>query len=346
MRNVPDPDELYRLVGAHTDSVLFTGGDLTRHLHHFVRAIREMRPVRTFAILLNGGFADDPTTTDAVLGDMAAAIRERPRSWPAARILLQISFDEFHQEIVADRDGLLRERIPVGKIANIVESAPRHREVQLCLVHKQTALNFSMDLFRKGVFGRLVEELGHRGHQVRVLAASPSPRLKQHPLDPTQTGQVVKDASFILSRYPDRPILLSSSTIDAYGRAALLDPGEAVNERALLHRLLEGDDLNGDPFDTDLMFWFNGWATLFSAVHVCLGNLYDDGADRVLARHRKDPLTAALRVFDRRLLDYYGEVRDDLERHVGRATSPHHLFHVLTEEPAMRLHMTRRLVGA
>ena len=346
MRNVPDPGGLYRLVAAHTDSVLFTGGDLTRHLNHFVRAIREMGAVRTFAILLNADFAGDRATTEAVLRDMAAAVRERPRAWPAARVLLQVSFDEFHQEILAEPDGVLRERIPVAKIANTVECAPAHPQIQLCLVHKQTALNFSMDLFRKGVFGRLVEELGRRGHQVQIVGASPSPRLKEHPLEPGRTGQVVKDASFVLARFPDRPILLTSSTIDAYGRAALLDPGETVNERALLWRMLEGHDVGSEAFDTDLMFWLNGWATLFSAVHVCLGNLYEDGADQVLARHRKDPLTAALGAFDRRLLRFYGEVRDDLQDLVDRATGPHHLFHRLTERPDVRLHMTRRLVGA
>jgi hypothetical protein len=344
MRNVPDPGGLYQLVAAHTDSVLFTGGDLTRHLHHFVRAIREMESVRTFAILLNGDFARDRTATEAVLRDMAAAVRRRPRAWPDARVLLQVSFDEFHQEILADADGALRERIPVANIANIVEQAPAYREIQLCLVHKQTALNFSMELFRRGVLGRLAEELGRRGHQVQILAASPSPRLKEHPLEPGRTGRVVKDASFVLARFPDRPILLTSSTIDAYGRAALLDPGETVNERALLQRMLAGEDA-GEVFDTDLMLWLNGWATLFSAVHVCLGNVYEEGADRVLARHRKDPLTAALGAFDRRLLRCYGEVRDDLDAVIERATGPHHLFHVLTEDPAIRLHMTRRLIG-
>jgi hypothetical protein len=346
MRNVPDAGGLYELVGGLTDSVLFTGGDLTRHLHHFTRAIREMRLVRTFAILLNGDFADDLPTTEAVLQDMADAVGARPRDWPAAQVLLQVSFDEFHQEIIAGPDGTLRERIPVAKIANIVASAPRYHGIQLCLVHKQTALNFSMDVFQKGVFGRLVEELGARGHQVRVIAASPSPRLKRNPQSPAQIGQVVKDASFVLERYPERPILLTSSTIDAYGRAELLDPGEAVNERDLLQQVLTDDTATAETFDADLMFWFNGWATLFSAVHLCLGNVYEEGAERVLARHRKDPLTQALRDFDRRLLDYYAEVRDDLDAHIARATSPHHLFHVLTEDPSVRLHMTRRLIAA
>ena len=346
MGNTPDPEALLQLVASHTDSVLFTGGDLSRHLHRFVRAIRTMRQVRTFAILLNGDFADDGDTANRTLKEMAAAVRERPKDWPEARVVLQISFDEFHQEVVVDRKGELKERIPVAKIANIVECAPRYREIQLALLHKQNALNFSMDLFRQGVFARLAQELGRRGHQIQVLGTTPSPRTKRHPLDPEQMGPVVKDASFVLARFPERPILFTSSTIDAYGRATLLEPGEAVAERDLLRRVLDGAPPEGEFFDTDLMFWFNGWVTLFSSVYVCLGDLYRDGAETILARHRKDPLSAALRRFDRRLLELYREVRDDLNARIASATGPHQLFNALTEEAAVRLHMTRRLAAA
>ncbi len=91
------------------------------------------------------------------------------------------------------------------------------------------------------------------------------------------------------------------------------------------------------------MFWHNGWATLFAAVHVCLGNVREDGEALVLARHRKDPLTDALRRFDRRLPALYAEVRDDLDTRIAQATGPHHLFHVLTEDPpVIARHLPRR----
>lgn len=345
MRKAPDPDPLFRVIDNHTDSVLFTGGDLTRHLDVFYRAIRSMGHIRNFAILLNGDFAEDMAITHNTLKAMGTAVKSRPKHWPKAQVLLQISFDEMHQEILVENNGRLKERIPVAKIANIVECAPRYPTIQLCLLHKQNVLNFSMDVFKKGVFGRLVEELGRRNFQVQIQATAPSPRTKRNPLNPAQTGPVLKDASFILTRYPDRPILLTSSTIDAYGRAVLLDEGEAVKERDLLQQVLREDPPPGEDFDTDLMFWANGWATLFSAVHVCLGDVYNDGSDKILERHRKDPLTAALKVFDQRLLAYYGEIRHDLEQHIAAATGPHHLFHRLTEDADVRLHMTRRLVG-
>jgi len=340
-----DPQRIYSIVEGLTDNVLFTGGDLTKHMDAFYDGIRAMRHVTTFAILLNGDFANDPETTERVIGEMAAAIEGRPAHWPKARVLLQISFDEFHQEVIVDKHGRLKERIPVAKIANIVECAPRYADqLQLALLHKQTGLNFSMDVLQKGVFARLAAELGTRGHQVQVLSTAPSGRLKTHPLT-GERGKILKDASFVLAAHPDAPILMTSSTIDGYGRAELMEEGETVKERELLQQVLTQGAPAGESFDIDLMFWFNGWATLFNAVHICLGDVYRDGVDRILARQRKDPLSHALHRFDRRLPDLYAELRPDLGQLLEKATGPHHLFHTLTEDAEVRLHMTRRLIA-
>ncbi|MFV2004633.1 MAG: hypothetical protein ACC650_05465 [Gammaproteobacteria bacterium] len=347
MKNTDDPAPLYQMIDELTTSVLFTGGDLTKHLDHFYAAIASMKNVTTFAILLNGDFADSRNTTQLVLGKMAAAIRQRSIAWPKAKVMLQISFDEFHQEVVVGRNGDLSERIPVTKIANIVETAPRFSdEIQLCLLHKQIHLNFSMELFQKGVFARLVNELGRRGHQVRVLSSAPSSRLKRNPLNPDQPTQLIKDATFVLTKYPDAHLLLTSTTIDAYGRANMMELHEAVNERDLLNQMLDGNGTGGEIFDKDLMFWFNGWATLFSAVHMCLGNVFEDGMETIRKRQLKDPLSNALNCFDLRLLDYYREQCNDLDDIIEKSTSPHHLFHTITEDSSMRLHMTRRLIDA
>jgi hypothetical protein len=345
MKNTDDPAALYQMVDELTTSVLFTGGDLSKHLEHFYNAIASMKHVTTFAILLNGDFADSRNATKLVMGKMAAAIRQRSIAWPKAKVMLQISFDEFHQEVVVGKDGELSERIPVTKIANIVETAPRFSdEIQLCLLHKQVHFNFSMDVFQKGVFARLAKELARRGHQVQVLSSAPSSRKKRNPVDPAQPAPLIKDATFVLSKYPDAHMLLTSTTIDAYGRANMMELHEAVNERDLLKQMLDGNGTDGEAFDKDLMFWFNGWATLFSAVHVCLGNVFEDGMETIRRRQLKDPLSNALQDFDLRLLEYYREKRDDLDDIIEKSTSPHHLFHTITEEGAIRLHMTQRLI--
>jgi len=347
MKNTDDPAALYEMIDELTTSVLFTGGDLSKHLDHFYNAIASMKNVTTFAILLNGDFADSREVTKQILEKMAAAVRRRSVTWAKAKVMLQISFDEFHQEVVVDRKGELSERIPITKIANIVEAAPKFKdEIQLCLLHKQGHLNFSMELFQKGVFARLVNELGRRGQQVQVISSAPSSRLKRNPVNPDEPAQLIKDATFVLSKHPDVPMLLTSTTIDAYGRANMMALHEAVNERDLLKQMLAGKGTGGETFDKDLMFWFNGWATLFSAVHMCLGNVFEDGLETIRKRQLKDPLSNALNCFDLRLLEYYRELNDDLDEIIERSTSPHHLFHRITEDGVMRLHMTRCLIKA
>ena len=340
-----NPQQVFELVNQHTDSVLFTGGDLTKQLDYFYTAIRSMSHVKNFAILLNGDFADTAKVTNEIMGKMADAIKSRPKKWPKAMVLLQISFDEFHQEVYVDKHGLLAERIPVAKIANIVERYPKYAgQIQLALLHKQTGLNFSNDVLKKGVVARLAAELLTRGYQMQVVDMQPSPRLKQNPKAAQQTGKVLKDVTFVLDKHANAPIILTSTTIDGYGRAALLDEWETVKEKDLLQQVITQGPPPGESFDIDMMIWFNGWVTLFNAVHICLGDHYTDGIDTIMARQRKDPLSHALNKMDRQLLKLYSEIRDDLDALIKNATGPHHLFHALTEEPEVRLHLTRRLI--
>ncbi len=340
-----NPQQVFDLVNQHTDSVLFTGGDLTKQLDYFYLAIRTMSHIKNFAILLNGDFADTPKITNEIMGKMSEAIKQRPKKWPKAMVLLQISFDEFHQEVYVDKKGLLAERIPVAKIANIVERYPKYAsQIQLALLHKQTNLNFSHDVLEKGVVARLAGELAKRGYQMQVMDMKPSPRLKVNPAKPQEKDKVLKDITFILDKHKNAPILLTSSTIDGYGRAALLDEWETIKEKDLLQQVVTQGAPAGEYFDIDIMVWFNGWVTLFNAVHICLGDHYKDGMDKIMARQRKDPLIHALNKMEPRILKFYNEVRDDLQQHIDTATGPHHLFHILTEEPEVRLYLTRRLI--
>jgi len=339
-----EPAELLGTVSELTDSLLYTGGDLTDHVSDFWEAIAETPRIRTFAILLNGVFATDRTATEAFFEAVDEALDERRRrGLDEAGVVLQISFDEHHQEIYPRADGALQERIPVAYIANIVEAAIRHPRVGLALLHKQNVFNFSRDLFQRGVFARLARELGRRGHRIEVLEARPGPRPRTNPCTSTAPAAVITDAHFILTGHPDTPIRLTSSTVDGYGQAALLDPSEFLNDRAHLEAFLAGEEVK-EGFDGDLMFWYDGRVTCFSAVHYALGNLYDEGIETILARHRKDPLLSALRRFDRRLLDFYAEVRDDLPTRLAGSTSVHHLFHQITFDADVRLHMTEHLI--
>ncbi len=338
-----DPAELLATLGGLTDRLLYTGGDLTGHLDDFTEAVATTGSITTFAILLNGTFGATREGAEAPFIALdAARARRREAGLPAAEVVLQISFDEHHQELRVDREGAVRERIPVANIANIIEAAVRHPHTGLVLLHKQNRLNFSRHLFERGVFARLARELSRRGQRVELLAARPGPRPRRDPCTPEREAPVLTEAQFCLERHRDVPIGLTSSLVDAYGQAALLEPSEYLNDRAHLERFLAGAAA-GEGFDGDLMFWYDGRVTSFSAVHLALGNLYDDGLETILARRRRDPLLAALQRPTPRLLDLYAELRDDLADLTARATSVPHLLHTLTRDAEVRLHLTRRL---
>ncbi len=330
MKDPPDPAPLLERVNSSTTNLLFTGGDLDKRMDELYRAIAEMEAIEVFAILLNGAFATSPAAADGRFQEIRTALEQRPAHFKPARVTLQISFDEYHQEIISDKDGNLSERIPVANIANLVAASVGYPEIQFVLLHKQNRLNFSENLFKVGVFARLSRAL---------------PRPKADPINPAQKGGVIRDVLFTLAGHPERPIHMMSSTIDAYGRAALLDPSEYINERDYLKRILKEGPPAEERFDTDPMVWYDGSVTLFSAAHLWMGNLFTEG-DRVFARWRNDPLLAAVERFDPILLEFYSQAANDLKELKKRATGPHHLFHQLTESAPMRLHLTRSLVDS
>jgi hypothetical protein len=344
LKKTPDPGLLFQHLNSKTANILFTGGDLGKRMAEFYRAIVEMKNIGVFAILLNGALAVSLAEADSLFLQIQKALKGRPNHFPPARVTLQISFDEYHQEIGANDKGEVWEKIPVVNIANLVVRSIFYPEVQFVLLHKQNRLNFSDNLYKFGVFARLSRTLAALGSPIESINWQTSPRTKADPVSPDRMGGVIRDTVFTLKGYPENPIHMMSSSIDAYGRAILLDPSEYINERAYLKQIIEQGPPPGEYFDIDPMVWYDGSVTLFAAAHLWLGNLYADG-DRVFHRYRKDPLLWALKKFDPALLNYYSELSNDLEILIKSATGPHHLFHQLTESAPMRLHMTKRLIA-
>ncbi|OSM02319.1 radical SAM protein [Magnetofaba australis] len=326
--------------------MLFSGGDLTDDLPLFYHAVESLNNVARFAILLNGEFAIETDNARRVLTAMQSALNKRSRKAKPARIALQISFDDFHQEIQANHRGELRERIPVAAIANIIEAWLPTSDIELSLQHKQTSANFDpRTLFSQGALGRLTAQLAARGYSVAVDALSHSPREKQLPQDAAKAARPVSYATFHLQKFPHKLIHLMSSVIDAYGRAATLDPSAYINEKSLLNAWLNGAQPPMDPFDRDPMLWLDGRVTLFSATHICLGNAQTEGWERVWSRWRKDPLAQALAQMDRTLIERFAALWPDKLAQLRRqATSPHYLLYAVTESSESRLKLTKSLI--
>ncbi|MBF8273057.1 MAG: hypothetical protein HW380_2162 [Magnetococcales bacterium] len=345
MNNMPDAGPLLKSINRQTSNLLFTGGDLTKDLNLFYHAIATMDRVETFAILLNGLWACSQTAADHLFANLRRSLNRRPSFFSKADVLVQISFDEFHQEIIANRSGDLNERIPVAHIARILIAGAGQPHCQVALIHKQNSLNFSIQLFQKGVFGRLLAELEQQGWKMEDIHWQTSPRLKEHPSQPGVQGGVIREAKILL-RGPSvtTTVYFVSSCVDSLGRAELLDPSEYVCENLLFEDWVHGRSPPMDPFDTDPMLWRNGNVTLFGAIHVWMGNYFVEG-ERVFSRWRKDPLRVALGRLDRRLLVAHQAWNPQQhQRLMQTATSPHSFLHGMTRNSGARLFITQWLL--
>ena len=97
--------------------------------------------------------------------------------------------------------------------------------------------------------------------------------------------------------------------------------------------------------DMDLMFWLDGQVTSFSLPFLTWGNLFDDAIETILARYSKDPLVHALQQFDKRLLDYCRDIREDFDIIFQNSSSHVNLFYNIFESPKVRLELTERLIN-
>ncbi|MBF0604871.1 MAG: hypothetical protein HQL07_14405 [Nitrospirae bacterium] len=346
LKNLPDFKPLFKTINHQTTNLLFTGGDLTKDLDLFYDAIATMDRVETFAILLNGQLARSQEEADLLFARLHHALGQRPSSFAGARVVVQISCDEYHQEILANRHGALAERIPVAHCARLIIAGAGSNQCQVALVHKQNSLNFSTQLFQKGVMGRLLAELKSRNWNVDGIQWHTSPRPKEHPSQPSSRHGVICEAMIALVGPGSSATMVHfvSSCIEPQGRAETLDRSEYVHEKLVLQEWLAGHPPRMDPFDWDPMVWRNGHVTVFGAIHLWMGNYFEEGM-RVFSRLHKDPLIRALQNFDLALIGAYRAY--DPERHrqiMQTAVSPHGVLHAITREAEARLFLTQWLL--
>lgn len=341
-----DKDKLFDIVNRYTKNVLFTGGDLTKYLGDFYDAVRKMDRIENFVILLNGRFAGTGAEADQFMKSINEALNERKaRGFTNASVTVQISFDEFHQEVLIDKKGKFYERVPVSTSVNILESSLAFDSINVVLLHKQNSYNFSDALIKKGVFARLMRECSKRKREVTIMSAGTSRNPKVNPVTGKESHSMITDIYFVISNGQKKIFTFNSSLVEALGKAKFLDSTEYVNARDVKDTSVSRS-MRGENFDSDLMLWYNGYVTSFSAPHLILGNLYDDTIETIIERWHKDPLHSCLKNFNPELIDYYKEISSDFEQIYEESSSHVNLFMNMICSDKVRLYLTQRIIMA
>lgn len=339
-----DRDKLFHIVNRYTKNVLFTGGDLTDHLEDFYDSLIKMDHVENFAILLNGHFAQTKAESDIFMGHIQHALKERKRRGiKNAFVTIQISFDEFHQEVLIDEKGKFFERVPVKNIVNILESSLPFDSIGIVLLHKQNPYNFSDSIVRKGVFARLMRECSQRQKMIKIVTIGKPQMRKFHPVTGKESDSMITDIHFVLGNKGKKVFTLNSSLVEALGRAKFVENTEYINALDVKDRAVSGN-IRNEIFDSDLMFWYNGNVTSFAAPHLIFGNLFEDKIETIINRWQKDPLLYYLRNFNYRLIDFYKEISTDYDKIYDDSSSHLNLFTNLILRADVRLYLTQRIL--
>jgi hypothetical protein len=295
--------------------------------------------------MLNGAFASSLDVAKQKLTQIQNALLRRKSCFATKpSILLQISFDEFHQTVHIDQEGRFYEKLPIHYIANLLETSLNYRMLDVVLLHKQHAYNFSTDILNKGVVARLFQELNKRKIRVNILQIEQSPRLKTHPATKAQTDRMAINIRFSLAKGKEKNFLINSSLVDSMGEASLLHPSEYVDGRDVKDKVAS-QRLKGERMEGDLMFWYNGNTTYFPIPHILLGNLLEDDMSTIMSRYLNDPLIAYAREFDTKLLDYYQEIMSDYDELYRNASSHLQLYNGITRFDKVRFELTNRILA-
>lgn len=250
---------------------------------------------------------------------------------------LQLSADFFHQEIVPEANGKLRETIPVKNLANIVEAVVEEFSLDLCLLPKFTRFEDPV------VY--LFEELEKRGLKPRITRQFYDPSLRVSVL--AENKLVERPA--LLKAYlgfdsTKKQVFLLYTAVEGIGRAGVLEPFEYPAFRGRTSNFLEQETKERFPL---MGLEVSDDGNVYPGAHALyswsLGNLLETTLDDVAADLEHDPLIIALAEHPWRIMNYALEAKPELRDELEKASSPLVALYKVLEDDALRLYITKKL---
>jgi len=308
-------------------------------------------------VATNVFWANSEQDVHNMFDELMQALSENPHllKYPGPFLEIQISLDDFHQEVQVDNEtGLLRAQIPIKNIANVLKVASEGNIREIIVgVNTQRTPNTE----------RLIAELEH---ELEELGCEMIPWQAVHPVTeeklPTTKvkvkrldGQVAEDTSddyyFVRQRLSDYAVLfaIGKNFVRKTGWAELLEDFEYVHSadpRDLLETLLD-ERRQGFIFDS-VNVTADGNVFLGSCLFErrwSLGNVYEEGIDKISVRSMSDPLVWAQAKAHHLLFEFAQDVEPDIIEKLRRFKfdGPSAVARLL-ESSAMRFYLTQRLI--
>ena len=325
-----------------TQFMLFTGGEPFLALDEVTYTIKHSNASQIF-ITTSGDFAVDSEKngqTDKTVGKIWDAFCSN-KSEKKMGLGVQISMDDFHQEILLSKDDSLRENSSLVRIANLMEVIFRaYPEIRITLMSVRSGVKYS-------ILSYLFNELERRGIDVidrdEVLVF-----YSQLISEPAQKGPEILQMEISL-KYNDKEIKIycGAQLISRISGALLLAPWELMDAAHTLKDFEQMKNVDQLAMESNMILierdgnvYLGGslagvWA---------LGNLGEEQLSQIIKYSSFDPLVVAINNDFGQLIHWAKEINPSIESQISSHPTGMEVMNKVFSEPAMRLYLTKRVI--
>lgn len=292
----------------------------------------------------NANFADSLEDADRVIGKIHEAASHKFGTEYAngeVAVAIQISMDMFHQEIISDKYGNLRQRIPVQNIANILQIvAEKYPQIGI-----QINCMFEPEYIQQR--NELKLELKSRGYLLGEYDERESFAITNGEGDREIYDSLIKVVLLDLERKPisDHYFQIQMDFVNKIGWATLLRDFEYLRNYRLTPLFISGmSDIAFPPQAVAIAD--DGSVNLYSIFldTWSVGNVNEEDLIDVLRLAKDDPLLNFLEGDAHGLLLLTLEVEPDFIEDVRSEPNPLSIIFKILESPSRRLYLTKLLI--
>ena len=296
------------------------------------------------SFVTNVSWASTPQAARGLCSKLLAEVSKNPYLATVSHpIYIQLSFDDFHQEIVADEQGRLRRQVDIENIANAIQ----------IIVEEYQQLRCALISLRTAGLAMLTDELGaaldRRGyiltplfHRLDPITGSPIAKVQMRFHDGVTREDTEKEYYILKNKTTGKKVTnFSFAVVKSFmfrtGWAELLEDFEYIHACARTENFLFNAPCTA--MDGNVVI-----SSMFLRVW-SIGNIYDESLDEIIARAKSDPLVWMLAGQRRELIEFAREVEPELTEGLEAAGYSYDEMAVrIFHEPALRLYITQRFI--
>jgi len=328
---------------AEGKSLLIVGGEPTRELSDVEYILGQARGVEALTITTNASWARNLSSTRKMLRRLKTAAR-------GSLFVINLSMDKYHQEVIRTSDGSLKERIPVDRIANIIQltqQEPEFRDVHVALSGLLVGFEFTASY--------LFDELERRGLRPISSDRKEDKRYKRfvklYREDGTETEYMLYASDILV--FPNGigcSVYANFDGISIEGNAVGLEGFEIMWGRAKhsIRALLRNEQEENLTFkDIHITITRDGEVYIdpaFLSRSWSVGNVSNEPLDTILERVNRDPLARALATNLYDVIEIAREVEPDLDERLVGFNSVNGAMAYAIRTPSMRRYIRSRFI--